>query len=422
MSAGAPDLRTREALSRTETTCRSCRSSRLAPVLDLGETPLADRLVDPARAAEPELRFPLNVVLCEDCSLIQITETVRPDILYADAYPYYSSFSPALLEHSRRHALARIADRNLGADSLVIELASNDGYLLKNYVEAGIPVLGVDPADGPAAAAVKIGVPTLNDFFSLSLARRLAAEGKRADVIHGNNVLAHVADTNDFVAGVATLLKPDGLAVIEAPYIKPLIEHVEFDTIYHEHQCYFSVTALDHLFRRHGLFLNHVEMLDIHGGSLRLFVEPAENPRSSVKEALIAERAEGMLDRAYFGDFAARVDALRSELVTLIDGLREDGKTIAAYGAAAKGATLLNYCGLTSQHIDFVVDRNTHKQGRLMPGSHLPVLPTEALLEKMPDFVLMLAWNFADEILSQQSAYRSAGGKFVIPVPSPAIV
>ena len=408
--------------SHTETQCRSCKSDNISVFLDLGETPLSDRLVDPAKRDEAEPIFPLKVAFCSDCSLVQITETVDPNVLFADKYPYYSSFLPALLDHSRENVLARIEDRNLTKDSFVIELASNDGYLLKNYVEAGIPVLGIDPADGPPDAAKKVGVPTLNEFFTDELATKLAAEGKIADVIHGNNVLAHVADTNGFVAGIKKILKPDGVCVIEAPYLKPLIDHVEFDTIYHEHLCYFSVTALDHLFKRHGLYLNHVEELSIHGGSLRLFVEPFEAPKESVLALLKNEHEIGMDTPAYFQDFADRVNALKSSLVTMVRDLKEEKYTVAAYGAAAKGATMLNFCGLTHEDIDFVVDRNTHKQGQLMPGAHLPILAPEALVEKKPDYVVILAWNFADEILQQQAEYRKIGGKFIVPVPSPRVI
>lgn len=409
-------------LSHTIKTCRSCDSEKLTPILDLGVTPLADRLVPPAKTSETELTFPLKVAFCEACSLVQITETVAPDVLFADAYPYYSSFSPALLKHSKDNVEARLKDRNLDSTGLVIELASNDGYLLKNYVEHGVEVLGIDPADGPAEAARKIGVPTLCEFFSRDLAEQLASEGKRADIIHGNNVLAHVADTNGFVAGIATLLKPTGVAVIEAPYLKPLIEQVEFDTIYHEHLCYFSVTALDHLFRRHGLHLNHIEHLSIHGGSLRLFVEHVDQPQESVKKALADEIGIGMTEALYFKDFSDRVNTLKSDLREMIGELKSSGKSIAAYGAAAKGATLLNYCGLGSDELDFVVDRNVHKQGQMMPGAGLLVREPEALVTERPDYVLMLAWNFADEILQQQTEYSKSGGKFIVPVPQPKII
>jgi SAM-dependent methyltransferase len=421
-AAGSLDHDRPQPLSRTETTCRSCGGPRLATFLDLGDTPLADRLVEPARAGEPEPRFPLRVAFCHDCAMVQVTETVAPEVLFADHYPYYSSFSPALLAHSRANVLARRAERPLGPDSLVVELASNDGYLLKNYVEQGVPVLGVDPAEGPARAAEAIGVRTLNAFFTEELGRRLAADGVRADIVHGNNVLAHVADTNGFVRGVASILKPDGVAVIEAPYVRPLIEHVEFDTIYHEHLCYFSVTALVALFARNGLHLNRVEPLTIHGGSLRLFVGHRPMDDGSVAAAVAAEMAIGMDRLEFFAGFSKRVGELRASLRSMIATLRSQGARLAAYGAAAKGATMLNVCGLDAGDIDFVVDRNVHKHGKLMPGAKIPILPPDALLERRPTHVLMLAWNFAAEILEQQAPFRHEGGRFIIPVPSPEIV
>ena len=406
----------------TITACRSCGATHLEPFLDLGLTPLADRLVPPEGLATPEPRYPLVVAFCPTCALVQITETVPPEVLFCEDYPYFSSFSDALLRHSRDNVLELIAELRLGPDSLAVELASNDGYLLKNYREQGIPVLGIDPAEGPAREAEKNGVTTLNAFFTLDLARRLADVGRRADVIHANNVLAHVADTNGFAAGIAYLLKPEGLAVVEVPYVRDLIEHVEFDTIYHEHLCYFSVTALDHLFRRHGLYLNRVRRLPIHGGSLRLYVELRERVEESVQTLLAEERAAGVDRSDFYRDFAARVAKVKTGLLALLRGLKAQGKTIAAYGAAAKGATLINYIGIGPGLIDFVVDRNTFKQGRYMPGQHLPIFGPERLMEDRPDYVLLLAWNFVAEIRAQQAAYEKAGGRFISPVPKPVII
>jgi SAM-dependent methyltransferase len=393
-------------------------------VLSLGEMPLANALITIEELGQPESTYPLELAFCPECSLVQITETVPPEKLFRD-YLYFSSFSDTMLRHAQTIVERVLKSRPLDAKSLAVEIASNDGYLLQYYKQAGIPVLGIEPAVNIARVAQdERGIRTITDFFGGETAERLVEQGERADVIHANNVLAHVPDLNGFVRGLRLLLKPEGVAIIEVPYVKDLIDRCEFDTIYHEHLSYFSLTALNQLFERHGLVIQQVERLTIHGGSLRIFVglENGQGKTSPVTELLAEEESWGVNQLEFYRDFARRVAELKKSLRKFVFDLKDRKERLAAYGAAAKGSTLLNYFGIDKSALDFVVDRSTYKQGRYMPGVRLPIYSPARLLEEMPSHVLLLTWNFADEILLQQEEYRRRGGKFIIPIPELRVV
>jgi SAM-dependent methyltransferase len=403
--------------------CRSCAHAPLLPILDLGSTPLANQLLTEMDLTKREPVYPLDIAYCPACSLIQITHTVPPEALFSE-YVYFSSFSDAMLAHSKELATRVTKERRLGADDLVVEVASNDGYLLQYYKELGVGVLGIEPAQNIAKVATERGIPTIAEFFGLELARKLSTEGKRAAVLHANNVMAHVPDINHFAAGIFSVLADEGAAFIEVPYVREMISRCEFDTIYHEHVFYFSLTALSSLFARNSLKVIDVELIPLHGGSLLLTVARADakaTPHRRVAQVLEDEKQTGMSSAAYYEGFSARVRGLREELRRVLSDLKAKGARLAAYGAAAKGSTLLNYAGIGRETIDFVVDRSPHKQGKFMPGVHLPIRAPSALVEEQPDYVLLLTWNFKDEILAQQDAFRRAGGKFIVPLPSVTI-
>lgn len=405
--------------------CRACQGTHLKPVLDLGKTPLANALRTSDALDAPPDTFPLVLVRCPACSLVQIDETVPPQRLFSE-YLYFSSFSDTMVEHARTLSQEVIAHQGLNDAHLVMEVASNDGYLLQHYKAQGVGVLGIEPAANIAAVAEREkGIPTRSEFFGLELARTLVAEGLKADVMHAHNVLAHVPDLPGFVAGFAELLNPGGLAIFEFPYLIDMIEKLEFDTIYHEHLCYFSLTALQNLMRAQGLEVVRARRVAIHGGSLQLWAMPAESataPDTSVAKLLEEERSWGVNDATPYERFATRVKALKAQLTALLQELKSSGASIAAYGASAKGSTLVSYCGIDHTTLDFVADRSTYKQGLYLPGIDVPIRPPSVLLEEKPDYTLLLTWNFAREILRQQSRYIEQGGRFVLPLPEPHVM
>ena len=400
--------------------CRACGGRLTVTMADLGLQPASNAFLESTGEFSLEQRYPLRAKVCERCKLVQLDYDVAREELFGN-YVYFSSYSDDWLAHASAYCDMARRRFALNASSLVVELASNDGYLLKNFLKIGVPVLGIDPSDTVAAAAEKIGVPTLVEFFGQKVAAELASQGRQADLIIANNVLAHVPDLNDFVAGIASLLRTDGSATVEFPHLLELIEHVEFDTIYHEHYSYFSLYAIEQVFQRHGLRIYDVERLSTHGGSLRIFAAHAARPdledSDSLREVRARESAAGLPELKTYLQFAKRVEACRDSLLAFLKGARQEGKRVAAYGAAAKGNTLLNFCGVTPADVAIVADRNPHKQGKYLPGTHIPVVPPEELMRLKPAYVLILPWNLRDEISRQLADIAGWGGRFVTPVP-----
>lgn len=390
-------------------------------LVDLGLSAVANSYVPMDKAGEPEPKYPLHVRVCESCWLVQVDEDVPPAKIFNETYAYFSSFSDSWLAHARAYA-DRMAERlHLGPRSLVIEIASNDGYLLKNFVAKGIPVLGVEPSGSVAAAAEKIGVPTLVEFFGEAVAKRLHDEGRRPDLICSANVLAHVPDINDFVAGVAALLTADAVYTVEFPHLLRLIEEVQFDTIYHEHYSYLSLLAVERIFAANGLRVFDVEELPTHGGSLRVFAcrTGASHTEGPGLAKVRADEKAAKLDRPEgYAGFSEKVEAVRDGLMSFLENARAQGKRVAAYGAAAKGNTLLNYCRIGPDLVEYCVDRNPAKQDTLLPGSRIPVFDVEELRKRQPDFVLILPWNLKAEVIRQLADLRAGGTRFVTAVPS----
>jgi SAM-dependent methyltransferase len=401
--------------------CRSCGGTDGRTIIDLGHQPLANALVGHDDLALADPRYPLHARVCTTCLLVQVQDVVPAEQIFSN-YVYFSSYSSSWVEHARRfahHAIERLA---LGATSQVVEVASNDGYLLKHFIGRGIPVRGVDPAANVVEVARRSGVPTECAFFGRDTARRLVNEGHAADLVVANNVLAHVPDLHDFAAGFKQLLKPGGVLVVEFQHLLPLIERCAFDTIYHEHYCYFSLFVVRDVLARAGLRIFDVEHLSTHGGSLRVWAAHADDPEhaseASVGQVVALESAAGLLSLSGYTGFESRAQAARTALCDFLTAAKQAQESVVAYGAAAKGNTLLNYCGIDSSLVRFVVDRNPHKQHLSLPGSRLEIRPVEALVDARPDYVLILPWNLQEEIAGSLPEVASWGGRFVVPIPT----
>lgn len=401
--------------------CRSCESDHVKSILSLGQMPLANRLLTSEQLTETEPKCNLEIMLCENCGLVQLKDLVDPGVLFSD-YLYFSSNSVTMLESASQ--LVNKITENLPKDSKIIEIASNDGYLLQYYQNKHFDVLGIEPAQNIAAHANAKGINTRSDFFTSALADSLLSENIQADIIHANNVMAHVPDINDFILGIKKLLTPNGQAVIEVPYLLNLIDEFKFDTIYHEHVYYFALLPLLALFNRHHLMILDVEKISIHGGSLRLYIghQGHRTPSQAVSDILAHEASLNIQQLSYYEQFSQGITHIKNTLHQQLKTLKTQNKRIAAYGASAKGTTLLNYFGIGKETIDFVVDVSPFKQGYHTPGTYLKINPVDALIKEEIDYTLLLTWNFAEEILKQQEEYRTGGGKFIIPIPEVIVV
>jgi hypothetical protein len=412
-------------LSNKPASCRFCGEHLTETVVDLGMSPLCESYLTPENLNAMEPFYPLHVFVCSACWLVQLEQYVSADHIFSE-YAYFSSFADSWVQHARDYTELMIDRFALGPESQAVELASNDGYLLQWFVKAGVPSLGIEPAANVAAAAEEKGVPTLVRFFGVELAEELIAEGLRADLLLGNNVLAQVPDLNDFVAGMKIVLAPTGVLTMEFPHVMRLIDENQFDTIYHEHFGYFSLHTTRTIFRHHGLELFDVEEIPTHGGSLRVYARHAEDDTKPIEpavgELLAREQAFGLVGLDRYERFSAQVEETKRSILELLIGLKHQGKRIAGYGAPGKGNTLLNYCGIRTDFLDFTVDRNTYKQGLFLPGTHIPILAPEEIERRRPDYVFILPWNFKDEIMGQMAGIREWGGQFIVPIPTAHLV
>lgn len=401
--------------------CRHCTSELKLPLVDLASAPPSNSYLTERTLHSPEKWFPLRVLVCEECWLVQTEDFAQAEELFDADYAYFSGYSSSWLAHSEDYVTDMVARFHLGPQSRVVEVAANDGYLLQYVKARGIPCTGIEPTASTAAAARAKGIDIVEEFFGKTLAKALVAEGKQADLTAANNVLAHVPDINDFVAGFALLLKEQGVATFEFPHLLKLLAETQFDTIYHEHFSYLSLIAVERIFAANGLAVFDVEELTTHGGSLRVYAQRSDTGRhelhARVAQVLEAEKASGMLRADHYRDFQGRTNRVKYELVRFLLDAKRDGKGVAAYGAAAKGNTLLNYAGIRADLIDFVVDRNPAKQGKYMPGSRIPILPEERLKQEKPDYVLILPWNLKSELEVQLAYVKSWGGKLVTAIP-----
>jgi len=400
--------------------CRFCATPLRHTLVDLGMSPLCESFLPAEYLNRMEPFYPLHVYVCDNCFLVQLEEYVSPESIFSE-YAYFSSFSDSWLQHAERYTDAMIERFGIGKNHFVVELASNDGYLLQFFVKAGIPVLGVEPAANVARSAVEKGVPTLVSFFGAKLAHEMRGRGQAADLVIGNNVLAQVPDLNDFVRGMKILLKPGGVITMEFPHVMKLVEENQYDTIYHEHFSYFSMISVEKIFSSHELRIFNVEELPTHGGSLRIYAshrEDQEKPASKRMTGLIAREVEnGLSGMNYYRSFGERVKETKRKLLEYLIDIKREGKSIVGYGAPGKGNTLLNYCGIRTDFLDYTVDRNPYKHGKFTPGTHIPIFQVEKIMETKPDYLLILPWNLKDEIINQMSVIRTWGGQFIVPIP-----